>query len=471
MKIAEHIGLTIAASLLVAISGCGGGTDEEPTPEPADVPDVTATPDPGGETPDIPTDEGSDPDTKDVSEPDTKDTKDPTGQEYAPIEPITSCFLDGAPGAIVECPVRLARQSQGIDPATRVEIQVAYDAGSATFLGLVDLICVGDNCLETLIDSAGSLSTGHALTMVPDNAAGWSGDGMLSLIHPTSNAEAITEAYLDETGALSGDSLVGVLRFRMTADPDEPEAISLSLGSAQSPTGESLPTAAQGDVLVTAAFGSDCGGVVCFDDNPCTDDVCSGGECTFTATDNPCDDGNPCTGSDACSEGVCTGDGASAEGEDCKGANLCTEIGVCDGAGECAYNAAKAVDCTGLAGDCADAACSGATGACVVTPKTGDCDDDNACTQNDACDATATCFGTPVTCDDGQGCTVDSCDTQTGCANVANDAVCDDDNPCTTDACTDEGCISTATDGPCDDGDSCTLNDVCTGVACVGSPD
>jgi uncharacterized repeat protein (TIGR01451 family) len=76
--------------------------------------------------------------------------------------------------------------------------------------------------------------------------------------------------------------------------------------------------------------------------------------------------------------------------------------------------------------------------------------------------------GTPVTCDDNDACTVDSCDSSTGCGHVA--LSCDDGEGCTDDSCDAIlGCVHTNTSAPCDDHDACTQNDVCAGGTCVGS--
>ena len=50
-------------------------------------------------------------------------------------------------------------------------------------------------------------------------------------------------------------------------------------------------------------------------------------------------------------------------------------------------------------------------------------------------------------------------------------AECDDGNPCTTDSCNPQsGCEFTANDLDCDDGNACTEDDVCSGGWCAGSP-
>lgn len=62
--------------------------------------------------------------------------------------------------------------------------------------------------------------------------------------------------------------------------------------------------------------------------------------------------------------------------------------------------------------------------ACV---SDGDCNDNNACTQ-DRCSA-FTCTHAAVLCSDGDPCTTDTCTPATGCAHSAP-RVCDDGNPC-----------------------------------------
>ena len=68
---------------------------------------------------------------------------------------------------------------------------------------------------------------------------------------------------------------------------------------------------------------------------------------------------------------------------------------------------------------------------CVHPPT--NCDDGNPCTV-DSCDPVSGCVHLLTTCDDGQICTVDACDPATGqCTHTP--ANCDDGNACTTDSC------------------------------------
>jgi hypothetical protein len=60
---------------------------------------------------------------------------------------------------------------------------------------------------------------------------------------------------------------------------------------------------------------------------------------------------------------------------------------------------------------------SGSGSGCVHTPTPGaGCNDGDACTTNDTCDAEGNCVsGPPVSCDDGNPCTSDACDPASGC--------------------------------------------------------
>ena len=64
--------------------------------------------------------------------------------------------------------------------------------------------------------------------------------------------------------------------------------------------------------------------------NPCTDDACVAGECTYTNNTTSCDDGSR-TVADTCQNGLCVGTGV-----DCKDGDVCTST-VCDPISGCAY--------------------------------------------------------------------------------------------------------------------------------------
>jgi hypothetical protein len=132
------------------------------------------------------------------------------------------------------------------------------------------------------------------------------------------------------------------------------------------------------------------------------------------------------------------------------------------------------------------------------------CDDQQSCTNVDACDGQGSCVGVVTACDDGNDCTEDPadelnscaclphtnrdpgtpCDDNDGCTGAdTSDSCdgnghcggapvsCDDHNACTDDVCVFAlGCVNSNNTNPCDDGDACTTGDACGGGSCGGSP-
>jgi hypothetical protein len=255
-----------------------------------------------------------------------------------------------------------------------------------------------------------------------------------------------------------------------------------------------------GDVAMSPSF-VQLGGS-CDDGNPCTIDTCGASGCEHTPVvcegpvdachdagtcdpatgacvavpkddGTPCDDGNACTESDTCQAGACTA-GAPVV---CGGGDACHEAGVCNPSnGQCAY-AAK--------------------------PNGTGCDDGNACTQLDSCQAGACVGGNPMVCAASDSChAAGVCNPTTGmCSNPAkpDGTSCDDGNLCTFseschagvcvagnaitcntpgDACHEASVCDPSTgqcvnpskpDGTsCDDDNACTQTDTCQTGACTG---
>jgi slime mold repeat-containing protein len=168
--------------------------------------------------------------------------------------------------------------------------------------------------------------------------------------------------------------------------------------------------------------------------NPCTTDICVGGNCiaSFGGT-KPCNDSDPCTINDRCSNGPCLGTPR------------------CDDGNPCTYDL-----------------CDRATLACGHANRTGGCSDGDSCTVGDTCN-NGICQGgtTGLSCDDGDPCTADSC-SASGTECVHTNA-CDDGNVCTTDSCdpTSGACAHTNNTEPCNDGDLCTVGDLCSNGTCL----
>ena len=138
-------------------------------------------------------------------------------------------------------------------------------------------------------------------------------------------------------------------------------------------------------------------GTTCNDGNACTQtDTCQSGTCTG---------GNAvaCTASDQChtagvgpTSGTCSNP-AIANGTACNDNNACTQTDTCQ-AGTC--TGANPVSCTAMDQCHSPGTCNASTGACSnPTLANGtSCNDSNACTQTDTCQA-GTCTGAnPVSC-------------------------------------------------------------------------
>ena len=266
-------------------------------------------------------------------------------------------------------------------------------------------------------------------------------------------------------------------------------------------------------------------GTACDDGNVCTQtDTCQAGTCTgsnpvtCTASDqchdagtcnpakgactNPakpngssCDDANGCTQTDTCQSGACTssnpvvctasdqchtagtcepGTGTcsnppKAEGASCNDGDACTQTDTCN-AGSC--TGGSPVACAAL-DQCHDAGtCAPATGTCSNPPKSegASCNDGSACTVAETCTAGACGGGTPVAIDDGNPCTADSCSPLGGVIHtpVAAGTACDDADLCNGgETCGGAGSCEPGTPVAIDDDNVCTV-DTCdpnTGVS------
>ncbi|MFZ9886092.1 MAG: hypothetical protein ACO3JL_01215, partial [Myxococcota bacterium] len=141
--------------------------------------------------------------------------------------------------------------------------------------------------------------------------------------------------------------------------------------------------------------------------NPCLSSTCdpANGVCSLVPTQASCDDNNACTIEDACTNGVCKGildigpaaTCQCATDTDClalEDGDLCNGILYCDIAtGTCELNPATVVSCPSVDNSaCVENVCDKTTGVCALKDKIGACDDGDACTGDDQCQA-GTCVG------------------------------------------------------------------------------
>jgi hypothetical protein len=245
---------------------------------------------------------------------------------------------------------------------------------------------------------------------------------------------------------------------------------------------------------------------LCNDNNPCTADAClpdnesaNDDGCVHTALDDgdniACDDGNPCT-ADQCLTGECSNvllpiEQLTVDECICTLKEDCTDLedgAVCNGTLDCLPDpdneevsvcqvAAESIAGCDDDNPCTDDACEpeaegadsdGCTFAAVEdeTVPLGE-DDENLCTDDDACTINHRCFegecaDDPYNCSDDNVCTDDTCLDQDGeskCFYANNDDGCDDAWPCTdNDTCANAVCAGSPNNDNCDDGNPCTID-------------
>ena len=213
------------------------------------------------------------------------------------------------------------------------------------------------------------------------------------------------------TPASAGNSKVVICHIP-PGDPDNAHTITVSEKAVQAHL-------KHGDWLGECASGC-LNNADCDDENLCTDDEClSNGECSHVAVDcddsnvctddlcNPlegcfyppvsvttgCNDGNVCTGGDACEAGICTGTDipdCCRDESDCDDAEWCTDDR-CDQNNVCAYSP---VDCSIQNDACWVGSCDSLASMCVAALVS--CDDLNVCTE-DLCDSVTGCYNPPTT--------------------------------------------------------------------------
>jgi cysteine-rich repeat protein len=210
----------------------------------------------------------------------------------------------------------------------------------------------------------------------------------------------------------------------------------------------------------------------CDDGNNVAFDGCEPSTCTFTCSDDSdCDNGQFCDGTETCTGSVCSAGTPPGAGDPCPRAGMAD--GVCRFVGPSAM--------------CVDAGCGNGTpdgeeecddgnavpGDGCELDCTFSCVDDSDCLDADACNGTERCntanhvcetTGEPD-CDDGNDCTVDTCDALVGCVRTLTDVDgdghasrtigecgddCDDNDPTTYEGAPELCEVGAAVDNDCD---------------------
>jgi hypothetical protein len=141
------------------------------------------------------------------------------------------------------------------------------------------------------------------------------------------------------------------------------------------------------------------------DNLPCVDGVCVSGQCQVSYPTPSCNDSNPCTTNDRCSQGVCAGQPQTQciSGDGCcpSGCTYSTDH-------DCTPSCTNNDQCNYLDNlPCVDGVCVNYQ--CQVSYTTNSCNDGNPCTISDRCSQGA-CSGLPQTqCLSGDGCCPSGC--------------------------------------------------------------
>ncbi len=162
---------------------------------------------------------------------------------------------------------------------------------------------------------------------------------------------------------------------------------------------------------------------------------------------------------------------------DCGDADLCNGNESCV-AGSCVAGTPPVCS---SGGQCSTAQCDASLGCVEVAVANGTaCNDGNACTIDDSCEAGLCAPGGAQSCSDPGPCRSGYCDPQRGCTSdlLADGTVCSDGDPATlNDSCQVGVCVGSepepecVVDGDCRDADLCNGNESCVAGSCVaGTP-
>jgi hypothetical protein len=209
--------------------------------------------------------------------------------------------------------------------------------------------------------------------------------------------------------------------------------------------------------------------VLCVDDGiACTDERCDDltGACSTTPNNAHCPSGEFCV----------VGQAGCTAGEPCDVDSDCDDADACNGSEACSNGICvpgSPVDCNdGVT--CTVDSCNPGDGTCLHLPSAAACDDGLVCNGTEICDPTLGCrSGQSVDCNDGVDCTIDQCSEPNGaCVHYALDIACDDDDVCNgAEVCTPQGCQAGAPFLCPSDGVACTTEVCDPGVnGCISVP-
>ena len=208
-------------------------------------------------------------------------------------------------------------------------------------------------------------------------------------------------------------------------------------------------------------------------ENACNgDETCRAGHCLQGLAPS-FSDGNPCT-SDTCDPTTGVLHEPTPAGVPCSDGNKCNGAETCDGAGTCQDGAAPELD---DGNPCSVDTCDPIEGVLHVPAAQGtSCADSDPCNGEETCDGNGVCAaGQAPQLDDGNPCTIDTCAAGTGVIHTpsASGSSCSDGDVCNgEEVCDGAGLCLPGTSLTLDDGNECTQDfcDATSGVMHVPMP-
>jgi RHS repeat-associated protein len=366
----------------------------------------------------------------------------------------------------------------GIDTTSPVDVTAGAsgtgttsDSGAATTGNANDLI-FGANTVTSTTTAAGTGFTSRVIT---------SPDGDIA----EDQVVTATGSYRATAALTSGSWVMQMVAFRAAGGTQEtqrsfPDQTYLSTnywvdvvftGTGTGIDDDNPCTADSYDPILGPLHVPLSAGTPCSDGNACNGlETCDGAGMCLAGAPSALDDGNPCT-ADACDPAGGVTHAPLPTGISCSDGNACNGVETCDGAGVCLAGAPLVVD---DGNPCTADACDPAGGVTHSSLPAGtSCSGGNAC-DGAACNGTGTCVaGTAPALDDGNPCTIDSCDPARGVVHTpaTPGTSCSDGNACNgEETCNAAGACVASTPPSVDDGDACTADACYPGVGIVHSP-
>lgn len=354
----------------------------------------------------------------------------------------TTIGIDSVEGNVIYDPLKLVPQNPAfVDPCTNHPGDPQncpagqYDWGSSGLLGIFD-----PDGLNLVINDGNYHWTGIKNLECP------AGSGMSCPDAQITAAQPLHVTTLKFTANRATSSSGTNIIFTRCEGP-EGTFSRVVRGAGEDVTGQFFA----GNVRINCTNSSQCN-----DNNPCTTEVCSGtgtnAFCVYTNVPNGTACGNQtpqgeCDQPDVCLAGVCSSNPKAAGTACTPDANQCTND-VCDGAGACTH-----------------------PNKINGTP----CNDGQFCSVFEVCSFGQCTGGSPNTCNDNVGCTIDTCDEVNDvCVHTPENNLCDNYQWCDgSEFChPTAGCQSGTPPNCSSDGIACTINDFCNEALnrCDGVP-